>query len=155
MDTQQHTRSRQLAPLSREHEDGMLFISRIREGIGKYSIERLRRYTGWYWKNHIRPHFFHEEKILLPYMPADHPWAKKLKEDHAYIRDLVLSLDQDAHTQAFKSLCDLIDTHIRFEEEQLFTYLEQNLTEEELDEIYTELEKKPVDAEEWSDTFWS
>ena len=88
-------------------------------------------------------------------MPADHPWAKKLKEDHAYIRDLVLSLDQDAHTQAFKSLCDLIDTHIRFEEEQLFTYLEQNLTEEELDEIYTELEKKPVDAEEWSDAFWS
>ena len=62
MDTQQHTRSRQLAPLSREHEDGMLFITRIREGLGKYSIERLSHYTRWYWKNHIRPHFFHEEK---------------------------------------------------------------------------------------------
>ncbi|HEX6193491.1 MAG TPA: hemerythrin domain-containing protein [Chitinophagaceae bacterium] len=155
MDTQQQTRSRQLSPLSREHVDGMLFVKRIREGIGKYSIDRLNHYTRWYWKNHIRPHFFHEERILLPYMPAGHQWSIKLKEEHAYIRDLVLSLDQDADVQAFKSLCDLIEAHIRFEEQDLFTYLEQTLTKEELDNIHKQLEEKPVDAEEWEDAFWT
>jgi hemerythrin-like domain-containing protein len=154
MDTKLTTRSLQLTPLSREHKDGMLFVSRIRQALAKTSIERLRNYTLWYWKNHIRPHFFQEEKILLPYMPAAHALAVKLKDDHAYIRDLILSLDQEAEQQSFRALCDLIDAHIRFEEQQVFGYLEQHLTEEELNSIYVQLEGHPVAAEEWSDPFW-
>ena len=67
MDIQQPIRSYQLKPLSQEHRDGMLYINRLREGLGRISIERLNQYTRWYWKNHIRPHFFQEERILLPY----------------------------------------------------------------------------------------
>ena len=154
MTTLQHNRSHQLIPLSQEHSDGMLFITRLRNGLGKISSERLTRYTGWYWKNHIRPHFYQEERILLPYMPTDHPWAIKLQEDHAYIRDLILSLDHEADTQSFRSLCDLIDAHIRFEEEKVFAYLEQHLSEKDLNKIYGELEEHPVAAEEWQDHFW-
>ena len=148
------TRSRQLAALSSEHRDGYLFITHIREGLGKTSGERIRAYTLWYWKNHIKPHFFQEEKILLPYMPADHPWAIKLKEDHAYIRDLILSLDQQPDKHAFTSLCDLIDEHIRFEEKKVFAFLEQELSIEDLDIINKQLGEHPVDAGQWSDRFW-
>src|SRR5688572_25988917 len=90
MDIQQPIRSYQLKPLSQEHRDGMLYINRLREGLGRISIERLNQYTRWYWKNHIRPHFFQEERILLPFMPADHPLSVKLLDDHAYIRHLIL-----------------------------------------------------------------
>ena len=155
MDTKKHTRSVQLKPLSQEHRDGMLFVERIRNGLNKISIERLNNYTRWYWKIHIRSHFFQEEKILLPYMAADHPLAIKLQEDHAYIRDLILSLDQEAEPQSFKALCDLLDTHIRFEEQQLFTYLEEHLDENELNKIHEQLEHHPVTTPEWPDVFWS
>jgi hypothetical protein len=87
-------------------------------------------------------------------MPADHPLAIKLKEDHAYIRDLILSLDHEAEPQNFKALCDLLDTHILFEEQQLFTYLEETLTEKELNMIHEQLEVHPVAGEEWEDVFW-
>ena len=154
MNNQHHTRTPQLVPLSKEHQDGMNFLNRLREGIDKVSITRLCNYTRWFWKNHIRPHFFQEEKILLPYMPSDHPLAIKLKEDHAYIRDLILSLDHEAEPQSFKALCDLLDTHIRFEEQELFSYLEDTLTVEELNMIHEQLEVHPVVAEEWEDVFW-
>lgn len=154
MNTQPQIRSQQLAPLSQEHRDGTLFISRIRQAGGKISSERIRAYTLWFWKNHIKPHFFQEEKILLPYMPVDHPWAIKLKEDHAYIRDLILSLDQQADKQAFILLCGLIDEHVRFEEVKVFGYLEDHLDKKQLDAIFEELEHHPVDADEWGDAFW-
>ena len=91
---------------------------------------------------------------MLPYMPANHPWAIKLQEDHAYIRDLILSLDHEADQQSFIMLCDIIDTHILFEEQQVFGYLEQNLSQQELNKIYTELENHPLANEEWTDRFW-
>jgi hemerythrin-like domain-containing protein len=154
MNTKKNNRCIQLLPLSREHAEGAIFISRIRQGISKTATERLRDYVRWYWKNHIRPHFFQEEKILLPYIPPQHSWAIKLKEDHAYIRDLVLSLDQHADKHSFSALCDLIDEHVRFEERDLFTYMENNLIEEELDAISQKLASHPVDTGEWVDRFW-
>ena len=102
----------------------------------------------------MRPHFFQEEKILLPYLPVNHPWAIKLLEDHANIRDLILSLDRLADLQSFKTLCNIIETHIRFEERQVFTYLEQILPGKELNNIYTQLKVHPVSTDEWKDVFW-
>ncbi len=148
-------RSPQLAPLSREHHDGLLFAWKIRQGLKNgTSFSRLREYTVWFWKNHIKPHFFQEEKILLPYMPADHPMALQLKNEHAHIRELILQLDKDADTQSFTILCDLLDKHIRFEERELFAFLEGTLTPEQLDEIVPQLEAHPTSCGTWPDEFW-
>ena len=156
MNTQQlFKRSVQLAPLSREHKDGMEFVDRLRYGICHTSLDRLRCYAGWYWKNHIRPHFFQEEKILLPYLPVDHPLAKKLKEDHEQIRDLIITLDQESNAEYIAALADVIVTHIKFEEAEVFTYLEQTLSKDKLDNIYLQLENHPVSGEDWADKFWT
>ena len=148
------TRCIQLQPLSHEHACGAAFIGRVRNGIDKIADERLRKYVLWYWKNHIRPHFFQEEKILLPYMDAGNMLSVKLKEDHACIRQLVLSLDQHADRQSFIMLCDLIDEHVRFEEKELFTWLEAHLEEDILNAINRQLLAHPVETSEWSDCFW-
>ena len=72
-------RSPELAPLSKEHHNALLFVWKIRQGLkNDTSINKLRSYTIWYWKEHTKPHFFQEEKILLPYMPADHPCVAQL-----------------------------------------------------------------------------
>lgn len=148
------TRCIQLQPLSHEHVCGAAFIGRVRNGIDKIADERLRNYVLWYWKNHIRPHFFQEEKILLPYMDAGNTLSVKLKEDHTCIRQLVLSLDQHADRQSFIMLCDLIDEHVRFEEKELFTWLEAHLEEDILNAINRQLLAHPVETSEWNDCFW-
>ena len=149
-------RSQQLAPLSREHHDGLLFAWKIKQGIeNKSTLEVMRNYTLWFWRYHIKPHFFQEEKILLPTMAADHPLAVKLQEDHEHIRELILGLDAEADKRTFIILCDLLNAHIRFEERELFAYLEKILTAEQLDNIFVQLEKHPVHCEqEWKDEFW-
>lgn len=108
----------------------------------------------WYWRHHIKPHFFQEEKILVPYMPQGHPMSTRLKEEHDHIRELILGLDDEADKRTLVLLTDLINNHIRFEERELFVYLEGLLTKEKLDEIFVQLEKHPVSCEEWKDEFW-
>ena len=148
-------RSHQLAPLSKEHHDGLLFVWKIRQGIkNDTSIQKLRNYVVWYWKQHTKPHFYQEEKILLPYMPADHPWVAQMINEHAQIRELVLSIDKEADLELMKSLTDLAERHIRWEERQLFGYLEKNLTTEQLDNIYSKLQEHPLQCDDWTDDFW-
>ena len=91
----------------------------------------------------------------MPYMPADHPMAKQLKEEHDQIRELILSLDAEADERDFTILADLLNKHIRFEERELFVYLEELLTKEQLDSVFAEIEKHPVTSEtEWTEEFW-
>ncbi len=149
-------RSEQLAPLSREHHEGLLFAWKIRQGIAnRTSLDIMKKYVLWYWKHHIKPHFFQEEKILVPAMPEDHPLVVKMLEDHDNIRELILGLDDEADTITLGMLSSLLNSHIRFEERKLFTYLELTLAAEQLNAIYQQLEKHPVNfAEEWKDEFW-
>lgn len=149
-------RSVHLQPLSREHHDGLLFVWKIRQGLSNHTnIEKLKEFTGWFWRNHIKPHFFQEEKILLPFLPASHPMSLQLKNEHDYIRELILTIDREADRYDFIRLVNLIETHIRFEERELFQYLEQHLSEKDMMEIYEQLEKHPVACEEkWNDEFW-
>lgn len=150
-------RSKQLAPLSREHHDGLLFSWKIKQGIANNAtIEQMRKFALWYWRHHIKPHFFQEEKILLPYLPADNPMKHRLKEEHDHIRELVIGLDEgtDADKRHLIILSDLVNQHIRFEERELFPFMEHLLTTEQLDTVFNELEAHPLTCEEWTDEFW-
>lgn len=149
-------RSEQLAPLSREHHDGLLFAWKIRQGMeNRASLDVMRSYAMWFWKHHIKPHFFQEEKILAPTMPAGHPLMVRMLEEHDHIRELILGLDNEADKRTLEVLCNLLNSHIRFEERELFAYLEETLTPEQLNVIYKELEKHPVHFdEEWKNEFW-
>ncbi len=149
-------RSIQLQPLSREHHDGLLFVWKIRQGLQNDThLDLLQKYVRWFWKNHIKSHFSQEEKILLPYLPADHPLGKKLRDDHTAIRELMLSIDKEVERQDLINLSNLIEVHIRWEEREFFQYLESTLPEAELNDISKELNNHPVSCEvEWVEEFW-
>jgi hemerythrin-like domain-containing protein len=149
-------RSPQLAPLSREHHDGLLFAWKIKQGIeNKTPLDVMRKFSLWYWRHHIKPHFFQEEKILLPYLPANDKMAIRLQEEHDQIRELILGLDDEADKRTLVILTDLLNAHIRFEERELFVHLEKILSPEQLETIFTQLEKHPVHCDqEWNEEFW-
>jgi hemerythrin-like domain-containing protein len=150
-------RSEQLQPLSREHHDGLLFVWKLKQGLeNRASLEKLKEFTGWYWRHHIKPHFFQEEKILIPFMPAGHPMAVQLKKEHDYIRELILNIDREPDRHDLIRLSNLIESHIRFEERELFQFLEEHLSKNQLEEIFVKLEQHPVSCkEDWKDEFWA
>jgi hemerythrin-like domain-containing protein len=148
-------RSKELAPLSREHHDGLLFAWKIKQGLANGTpIETLCNYTRWFWTNHIKPHFKDEEKVLVKFLPGDNALVQQMFREHAQIRDLVISLDKKPDPSSFQVLAEFINDHIRFEERQLFAYAEENLNHEQLDEIYRELPHDSHCETEWKDEFW-
>jgi len=148
-------RSKELASLSREHHDGLLFAWKIKQGLANGTpIETLCNYTRWFWANHIKPHFRDEEKVLVKFLPTDNALVQQMLKEHAQIRDLVISLDREPDSNSLQLLAEFINNHIRFEERQLFAYAEENLTPEQLDEIYKDLPQELQCNTEWKDEFW-
>ncbi len=148
-------RSKELAPLSREHHEGLLFAWKIKQGLANGTrLETLCNFTRWYWANHIKPHFKDEEKVLIKYLPADNTLVKQMIKEHMQIRDLVISLDKEPDKGSLELLAEFIHNHIRFEERQLFAFAEKTLTPGQLNEIYFELSHEPRCETEWTDAFW-
>ena len=148
-------RSKELSPLSREHHDGLLFVWKLREGLRNNTAPaKLKAFTIFYWQQHIKPHFYHEEQVLSKFIPADNPLLKQMQEEHGMIREIILRMDEDASAENFTNLADIIYKHIRFEERQLFEWVEENLNKEQLQEIYNELEEHPLCGSDWKDEFW-
>jgi len=148
-------RSKELAPLSREHHDGLLFAWKIKQGLANgTSVETLCNYTRWFWSNHIKPHFKGEEKVLVKFLPGDNALVQQMFKEHAQIRDLVISLDKEPDSNFLQLLAEVINDHIRFEERELFSYAEKTLSPEQLNEIYNELPDELQCDTEWKDEFW-
>ena len=147
-------RSKELSPLSREHHDGLQFVWKIRQGLAnRTAIGRLKDFTIFYWQQHVKPHFFHEEQVLSKFIPEDNKLLKQMRDEHEMIRELILQLG-DASATTFSTLADIIYKHIRFEERELFEWVEKHLTKEQLQEIYAELETHPLCGGYWRDEFW-
>jgi hemerythrin-like domain-containing protein len=154
-------RSIELQPLSREHHDGLLFVWKIRQGLKNgTSTEKLNDFVSWYWKNHIRPHFYQEEKILIPFA-LQSELSIRIKTEHENIREIIIDIDKDPVRGDLVRLSDLIEKHIRFEERIFFPYLESLLSPADLAEIRQQLERHPLEAHclqplhnEWKEEFW-
>lgn len=148
-------RSKELAPLSREHHDGLQFIWKIRQGIENGTpLATISKYVSWFWHNHIRPHFHDEENVLLQHLPADNPLVQQMVDEHAQIRDLIISIDQEAQASTINELADFLYKHIRFEERQLFAYAEKELSPDQLNSIFNQLSEEHGCDTEWKEEFW-
>jgi hemerythrin-like domain-containing protein len=149
-------RSKELAPLSREHHDGLLFVWKIRQGLANNTpLETLRDFTRWFWTNHIKDHFKDEEKVLVKFLPLHNPLVQQMIREHEQIRDLILALDKDPDKASFESLAEFLNNHIRFEERRLFAYAEETLSAEQLNLISLELDSEThCDIDGWKDEFW-
>lgn len=148
-------RSAQLAALSREHHDSLLFCWKIRQGLGNGTdTVMLRNYILWYWRHYMKAHFLQEEKVLLPYI-ADQTLALQLQKEHDDIKELIIVLDNDPDSNLFSILALFVSNHIRFEERYVFGYLENILSEDQLNTIAEKLTVTSHSGKEWAYPFWS
>lgn len=148
-----------LIPLSQDHHFGLLLCWKIRTGLERsVEPERISSYVTYFFNDHLSAHFQEEEAYVFSLLhPEDemrqeairqHVRLIKLKEklqDHP--KDLVVTLRQIEQE---------LTAHIRFEERELFAYMQQSLGGEQLSRLQEKIENIHHQVEDhWSDPFWN
>lgn len=152
-------RSKALVALSREHHEGLLLSWKIREGCRKdIAVQRISDYTVHFYNNFLAPHFVQEENILFSVLPANDSLIMEAISQHEALRKLINILKEESQqdTRYLLAFADELDKHIRFEERELFGYIESKLSAEQLLALTDRLNKieDKHTAPEWTDNFW-
>jgi hemerythrin-like domain-containing protein len=145
-------RHKALQNLSREHHDSLVFVLRLQKGVAKQaSLQEMDDYIQWYWEAHLQEHFEMEETHLFPKLASDNISTQKAQNDHKLITQLIhqQSKSYDSITQLYKTL----KAHIRFEERELFMFIQEHLSKEELAE-FERIHTKQIDCGLWVNGFW-
>ena len=150
-------RNSNIIQLSRDHHYGLLFCWKIRRGLtNAISLERIRPYVHYFWQHNLEEHFSEEESLLFRNMRD--PLCLRALEEHRNIKGLVWAIMGNGAwiRSNYTGLADLVEQHIRFEERQVFPYLEQRLTREQLSLVGAQLSRLhalPAD-DLYEDAFW-
>lgn len=166
MPAQPIRRNQHIVTLSHDHHVGLLFCWKIRQGLKRQAdLPRITRYVRYFWQHNLEPHFREEEDILF-ILPGDKKIGQALDE-HRQIRSLITAITGDpTHNadapvaspdavQQLTALADAVDKHIRFEERDLFPYLEQTLSPDQLADIGARLNNEPHAPDTYPDEFWA
>lgn len=143
---------------SKDHHFGLLLVWKIREGL-KRSVEpeRISRYVIGFFENELIPHFRDEEVNLFARLPEDNEMRIRAEDEHKKMNELIDELRSDNTCKdTLVNFADLLEKHIRFEERELFNFLQETLSSNELAEIASagaEI-KCNIDAD-WNDKFWN
>jgi hemerythrin-like domain-containing protein len=144
-------RYQSLQSLSHEHHDALLLCWKIRTAFtNNIPVERVKKYSDWFYQNHVLPHFSIEEKSLYPVL-GNNELVKKAIQEHRRLSQLFESKEDVQKTLLI--IANELETHIRFEERVLFGEIQKAVKEDELDKINLgHAAGEPI--KEWADKFW-
>lgn len=124
-------RHKAIIPLSREHHHTLLLCWKIRKGISKdVAIDRIKRYSDWFFESHILPHFKIEETYLFPIMGKDNEMVKKALAEHRRLERLFR--EENDIQRSLSLIEEELEKHVRFEERELFMKIQEVATPEQL-----------------------
>ena len=118
-------RSTTLTPLSREHHQALVFCKRLKEIVNLPADSQLQRWLVFkpVLAEALLPHFEEEERYFLQELgvAANNELLKRMLQEHQFIRDTINSDELDELSE----LAALLMAHVRFEERELFPWLEE------------------------------
>jgi len=150
-------RDQAIAALSRDHHAGLQLVWKIKYGItNKIPPKRICSYVLFFIKQELEPHFRHEERYLFPLLKADDPLRVRAESEHTVIRTLSDAMIQSHSNIALcEQFAKLLELHIRFEERELFNYIQDATAKDVLTEIGAKLTvNSNTSDKEWPDHFW-
>ena len=118
--------------------------------------ERISNYVLYFFDEDLDHHFKEEELNLFPKLPSDNILRKQAEAEHAAIYDLINSIREErGNTELLLRFAEMLKEHIRFEERELFAYMQRNLSATALEEIadHGDSRGEEIDAR-WTDIFW-
>lgn len=140
--------------LNYDHQFVLLLCWRIRMGLRK-SIDpmRIRAYCMCVFDDHLRFHFEMEEKLIFPVLGQKHEIVKKALADHRRINRLLK--DETDILKSVNLIEEVLEQHIRFEENILFPEYERKATLDDINKIDDARSTYGIYKEkEWVDKFW-
>ena len=151
-------RAPELRYLSDHHHQGLVQARRLRRaatGEERTAPKETAEAFLKFWQEETTAHFREEEEVLLPVLARYGggagwgPVAQMLAQ-HAQIRGLVMELSDEVRNGVVKpktleGLGELLGTHIRLEEREVFPLIEKVLPEEGLAEVASRLKVKEAE----------
>jgi hemerythrin-like domain-containing protein len=144
-------RNESLKNLSRDHHFGLLFCWKIRSSLNTIETKRLARYSEYFYKEHLQPHFKLEEKYIFPLFGEETTLVQEAMDDHMKLTELFGA--QEKSIEILAQIAKTLEKHIRFEERVLFKELQKLIPEDELAAALGQSLGKP-EEDTWEDKFW-
>jgi len=145
-------RDKNIQPLSRDHHHTLLLCWKIRKGFSKgVAPERMKKYSDWFFQDHVLPHFEIEEKYLFPVLGEENEMVKRALAEHRRLQRLFE--DDKDYVKSLSLIEEELELHVRFEERELFNQIQKNATREQL-EVITEKHKDERFQDNTEDEFW-
>lgn len=150
-------RTEDIMPLSRDHHYGLLFCWKIKQGLTKkVDLTRIKKFVSYFWSEQLEGHFKEEEELLFNEV------SDKLCDDailqHRHIEQLIKIVHSGTplDEEVFASLASAVEKHIRFEERELFPFLELAIEPVKLASIGQVLQRTHLapPADSYPDEFW-
>ena len=143
-----------LQEFSKDHHQALLLLLcwKIKVGLAKnIPVERIEKYTNWFYKNHILEHFELEEKYMFTVLNKDDKLIIRVLEEHKFL--LNLFAEKLKTVNSLEVLHIKLKEHIRFEEQILFNEIQNKANQQQLDliEKHHKIEKFKDNLE---DVFW-
>jgi hemerythrin-like domain-containing protein len=148
-------RAPELRDLSDHHHQGLVQARQLRRAANGEEANPLKETSKAFlkfWQEGTTAHFREEEEVLLPVLTryggeiVGGPVVEMLGQ-HARIRGLVMGLSDEVRSgvvrpETLRDIGELLETHIRLEERQVFPLIEETLSEEALQEVASRLKVK-------------
>jgi hemerythrin-like domain-containing protein len=140
-----------LIPLSQQHHNGLALGVLTRRSLAAdpspANIARLARRAVDRYEVELANHFEIEEQILFPAIEealGPQTLVAELIVQHREMEDLIAGLRVDPTAALLERLCELLTTHIRREENELFQMVQARLPAAVLHEVGVEIDAKAV-----------
>ncbi|MCK5725790.1 MAG: hemerythrin domain-containing protein [Thiotrichaceae bacterium] len=132
-------RVEQLKSLSREHHVSLVMSSRIMKLVKEGSSEEITAKVievQQYYNDELELHFQHEEQTLFSTIFKNYPELRTLStqllKEHGEIRVLCQSMTAESAINDLTRFAELLKSHTRIEERELFPQVEACFNAEEL-----------------------
>ncbi len=119
-------------------------------------MERIAGYVSYFYQTNLLQHFMEEERFVFPLIADDHSLKIKALKDHLSLRTLAALIEANFELETnLEAFATLLNDHIRFEERELFAYMQSHLTDDQIQKIAKLIpnEKADIDSK-WDDHFW-
>ncbi len=137
-------RHKALSLLSSDHHHGLRFAKKLRSANDDTdsAVKKIFNEFTTFYKSQLLNHFEEEEKYLAPAL-ENNPLILKMFNDHKKMNEMFGSLSKSSNLKVeLYSFGKFLEGHIRFEERELFPMIENTLSDDMLQEIGRQIEKR-------------
>jgi hypothetical protein len=140
-----------LQPISHEHREILAYCLHLKKGIKtQINLLQLIYYAQWFWQEYLEKHLEQEEEVLAGLLIEHKLWRKLWLEQHEEIRSYFRN--KDLSRKDLEDLERKIRANIRFEERELFPFIQKHLTPKTMESI--SWNKNQEMHCHWIDRFW-